>query len=291
MQELLSSAIMMELPLVIVDVQRVGPGLGSATMPSQGDMMQARWGPHGGIPSIALVPNSVEETYYLTVRAFNLSEKFRVPVFLMTDATVGHMREKLTFPNPDELEIVERRRPTGPPEKYRLYEPDETGIPLLADVGSGYRVHHNSSVHDFYGHRANSIQVIDLLIRRLANKLVPYYDEIVQTEGKFLDDAEIAVFAYGVVARAAEAAALAARQQGIKAGVLRPITAWPFPDKAVYEVAKQVHTIIVAEMNMGQLYYEVQRASCGQTKVELLSRVDSLTISPQQILDRIKEAA
>ena len=291
MQELVSSAIIMEIPMVIVNVQRVGPGLGAITGADM-DMMQPRWGPHGGMPIIALTPASVEETYHLTVRAVNLSEKFRTPVYLLTDAGVGHMREKMVIPKPEDLEIVDRPRPTGPCDQYKCCEPDETGIPSMADYGTGYRQHHNSAIHDHYGMTAMSDnKMISYLIKRLNAKFDPYLDEIVQWEGKWLDDADIVVFAYGVVARSAEAAAQMAREQGIKAGVLRPITIWPFPDEAVRKVAEKAHTIIVAEMNTGQLYYEVERASHGQAKLDLLSRVDSLMITPQQVLERIMEAS
>lgn len=289
-QENIGFAIMAEVPCVVVNVMRGGPSTGLATLPSQMDIMQAKWGPHGDHPAIALAPWSVEECFTVTVKAVNLAERFRTPVTILSDAEVAHMRE--VFAAPAEVATVDRVRPTGPREEYVPYRPDERGIPAMADFGSGYRWHPDSNVHDEYGYPAATNHVIaDRLVRRLVSKVEDYRHEFTECWEEQLEDAEVVVFAIGSVARCASEAIDMARAEGIKVGLLRPITVWPFPDEAVAKVAARAKAILVAEMNLGQLLGEVQRVNAGRARVEHFSRIDGLLPRPEQIFARIKELA
>jgi len=291
MQENLGFAIMTEIPCVIVNVQRGGPSTGMPTLPAQGDMMQARWGTHGDHPIIALSPSSVAETYDLTIKAFNLAERFRTPVVLLTDAVVAHVREKVYLPQ--EVEVVERKRPKVPPESYKPYAPDEDGIPPMVPFGEGYRFHITSNVYDETGFPAtNDHAVANKLIRRLHDKIYSYRQEYTFVEYDMMDDAQIAVFAYGSVARSARQAVRESRERGIKVGLLKAMTLWPFPDEAVQEVADRVKAIIVPEMNLGQIIGEVTRASKDKkARVIGVNQIGGLLVRPAQILGAIEEVA
>ena len=287
-QENIGFAVMAEIPCVVVDVMRGGPSTGLATLPSQMDVMQARWGPHGDHPAIALAPWSVAECFDVAVRAVNLAERFRTPVTILSDAEIAHMRE--VFAPPDTVEVVDRVRPTGPRSEYVPYRPDERGIPAMADFGSGYRWHPDSNVHDEHGVPAATNHVVaDRLVRRLVSKVTDYVDEITWVAEEWLDDAEVVVFAFGSVARSASEAVDVARAEGIRAGLLRPISIWPFPDAAVDRVAARARAILVAEANLGQLLGEVQRVNAGRATVAHFSRIDGLLPRPEQILARIRE--
>jgi 2-oxoglutarate ferredoxin oxidoreductase subunit alpha len=288
MVENIGHAIMSEIPCVIVDVQRMGPSHGLIFL-SQGDMMAIKWASPGGNEIIALAPSSVKECFELTVKAVNLSERFRVPVFLASDAYLGHMREKVEVPDPDQIEIVERPRPTVSPDKYLCKDADATGVPAMADFGSPYRTKLIGSLHTKAGDYGPSLEERVFLVHRLRNKILAHLDEIVMIEEMMTEDAEVAVFAYGITARSAKAAVTAARAEGIKAGFLRPITVWPFPTEAVSKLAERVKNILVVELNLGQLVREVERASATKAPITFLSQVDGLLITPQKILDRIKE--
>jgi 2-oxoglutarate/2-oxoacid ferredoxin oxidoreductase subunit alpha len=290
-QENLGYACMAEVPCVIVNVQRGGPSTGLPTLPQQSDVMQARWGTHGDHPIIALAPQSVRETFDLTVRAFNLSEEFRIPVVLLMDETVGHISEKVQLPAPEEIVVVNRRPPSVPPEQFLPYRHTEDDIPEMSFFGSGYRFHVTGLCHDQTGFPTNNPAEIDRNVRRINRKMERYRDRFVEVERVGLDDAEIALFAYGSTARSARRAMLLARQQGIKVGLLRPRTLWPFPDREVLEVAQRVRTFVVAEMNLGQMAHEVEWASRGQCQVSRVNRVDGEPISPREIFDRIAEVA
>jgi 2-oxoglutarate ferredoxin oxidoreductase subunit alpha len=287
MLENISQAVAMEIPCFIVNVQRTGPGTGSIT-PAQQDVMQAKWGPHGDNEIIAIAPYSVKEVYRLAIKAVNLSERFRVPVIFLMDAFLGHLKEKVELLDPGEVEIFNRKRPTGPPGKYKCYEPDGTGVPPMADFGSGYRSKIIGNMHTISGDYSRNPQVFDELLRRLQNKILNYLDEIQMIESLMLEDAEIALFAYGTTARAARAAVNIARQEGLKVGLFRPITLWPFPRKEMSELASRVKSIIVIEMNLGQLVGEVERACEGKTKVISLNRIDGLNVTPQNIMEKIR---
>jgi len=290
-QENIGFACMAEIPCVVVNVQRGGPSTGTPTLPSQGDVMQARWGTHGDHPIIVLVPNSVKETYYETIRAFNLAEKYRNPVIILLDEIIGHVFEKVELPDNEDIEIITRKRPKVTPDKYLPYYSDETMIPAMANFGEGYRYHVTGLVHDETGFPTNDNVKTDKLIRRLHNKIMNNVDDIVEVEETYLDDARIGIFAYGSTARSAKNAVNNARAQGIKAGLLRPKTIWPFPEKQVVALAENVNYIIVPELNLGQIAHEVEWAVKGKLEVLKINRVDGNPINPKEILGLIKKVA
>ena len=287
-QEGIGCAAMMEVPVVVINVQRQGPGIGNI-QPSQGDVMQARWGAHAGPQLIALAPSSVKECFDLTVKAVNLAERFRVPVIVLSDSSVGHMREKIIIP--DEVEVVNRKRPTGALEKYHAYDTDEPdGVPPLADFGSEYLSHITSFTHHKNGFPAWTDQkVIDALVRRLANKILWHQEEVIEMEKIFLDDAEVVLVAYGSTARPAKAAAAMARKKGIRAGLLKLMTLWPFPGEEVRKIAGRTRKIFVPELNLGQMLGEVERFACGKCEVIGINRVDGALLTPEEIFARIEE--
>jgi 2-oxoglutarate ferredoxin oxidoreductase subunit alpha len=290
-QENIGYASMTEVPCLVVNVQRGGPSTGLPTLPSQGDVMQARWGTHGDHPIIAISPASVGETFAQTIRAINLSEKFRVPVILLLDEIVGHVTEKVILPDPDEVEIFERVKPASPPEQYVAYQQTESAVPPMAVMGEGYRYHVTGLTHDEFGFTTTEPKKIDALIRRLHRKIDDHRDEIVEISTEYLDDARIAVVAYGSTGRAARRAVLMAREEKIPAGMLRPVTLWPFPDREIFQHLQKMSHVVVPEMNMGQIAHEVEHAVRGKVNVISLTRVDGEPIRPQQIFEKIKEAA
>jgi 2-oxoglutarate ferredoxin oxidoreductase subunit alpha len=288
-QENIGYAAIAEIPVVVVDVQRGGPSTGQPTSPAQGDMMQAKWGTHGDHPVIALCPSSVKETFDLTVRAFNLAEKYRMPVLLMMDEVIGHMREKIEIPDPSELEIIDRKRPTCSSEEYLPYKPEEDLVPPMADFGTGYRYHVTGLIHDETGFPTNSTEEADKLIRRLVNKVELNKDDIISWEEENTEDADIIIFAYGCVARAAKTAIKMLREKGVKVGLFRPITVWPFPEERLIELSKKAKAILVPEMNLGQMVLEVDRLCSKHTKIEKLNKVNGEIIYPEEIVAKIEE--
>ncbi len=278
-----------EVPCVIVDVQRVGPSTGGPTAPSQGDVMQARWGTHGDHPIIALAPNSVKETFEVTIKAFNLSEQFRVPVILLLDEVIGHMRERVVLPDIDSIQIIDRKKATVPPEEYLPYKPDKDGVPEMASYGDGYRFHVTGLTHDETGFPNTGSENTDYLIRRLHEKIEKNLDKIIMVDEYFMDDAEIALFAYGSPSRSSLSAVRKAREEGIKVGLIRPVTIWPFPAEVVRKAARKVKKIIVPEMNLGQLIGEVEKHVKSDAEVIGLNRVDGELITPQEVMEKIKE--
>jgi 2-oxoglutarate/2-oxoacid ferredoxin oxidoreductase subunit alpha len=288
MSENLGLAIVEEIPCVIVDVQRLGPGSGMI-FTSQGDVMYAKWGTPGGNEIIALAPWSVRECFSLTVRAVNLAERFRVPVFLLTDSHLGHMREMVDVGD-DRIETVDRQKPVCPPEKYLTYGASENGVPAMAELGTAYRSRFTSYLHDEGGVYGPSPEQRRLLLDRLHHKILDHLDEIVEVEQTMVEDARVVVFAYGICARVAKAAVQEARQQGIRAGLFRPITLWPFPTEAVRQLAKRVKKVIVAEMNYGQLLLEVERAVKGEAEVSFVGQDDGTLMSAGRIRAAITEA-
>ena len=290
-QENLGFACMAEVPCVVVDVQRGGPSTGLPTMPSQGDVMQARWGTHGDHTLIALAPHSVAETYELTIRSFNLAEKYRTPVVLLLDEIIGHVNEKVSLTVPDAASLVHRKGPDQPPASYLPYRHTDDAIPPMAAYGKdGYRFHVTGLAHDETGFPTNNPKEIDRLNRRLNSKLDLHRDDIVEVEATHCDDARVAVVAYGSVARAARQAVLAAREEGKPVGLFRPRTLWPFPDREIRELAKRLDTLIVPELNLGQVAHEVEFAAFGRATTVPFGRVDGQPIRPAQIRELIDDA-
>lgn len=288
MQENIGLAVMTEAPCVVVDVMRGGPSTGQPTMPGQQDVMQARWGSHGDYEIIAMTPCSVQEMFDLTVEAFNLSEMYRVPTLLMADEVVGHMWEKVVIPSPDKIKIVNRKKPNIPREEYAPFVPEDDLVPPMACFGEGYRFHATGLTHDEQGYpRTSSSEVQSKLIRRLCEKIKKNSSKIVKVEEIMLDDADVVVLAYGIVARAALSAIRKARERGIKAGLLRLITLWPFPEEHVARVAEQAKVIVVPEMNCGQIVREVERVA-KETPVAFLSKLGEEPHTPTEILDAVR---
>ncbi len=286
-QENIGYAIMTEVPCVIVNVQRLGPSTGVATAPAQGDVMQARWGTHGDHPIIAFSPSSVMETFELTIKAFNLSEKLRQPVIILLDEVVGHMREKISIPDPSEIEIIDRERPS-PDEPYKPYAEDREVSPFGA-FGDGFLYNITGLVHDETGFPTTDSTKVKKLLDRLHNKVTNHLDEIIITEEHDLEDAKLIVFCYGCTARSAQQAVRTAREEGLPVGYFRTATIWPFPVAKTASLANQGAKILVPEMNMGQLIGEVERAIKGRTEVIGLNRYDGELITPEEILKKIKE--
>jgi len=290
MLENLGLAVMTEAPCVVVNVMRGGPSTGQPTGGAQGDVMQCRWGMHGDVEIIALAPSSVQEMYDLTVEAFNLSEAFRVPVFLLSDANIGHMYERLVIPEVDELRIVDRKKPMVPPKDYRPYEADESMVPPMASFGDGYRFYSTGLTHDEMGYPDTSAEAQDRLVRRLSDKIRRNADRITRVDRMMVDDCDVLVVAYGITARSAATAVKQAREQGLKAGLLRLVTLWPFPDKVLEELAGRVKGVVVAEMNYGQLVREVERA-VRPVPVRFLPKLGENPHSPAEILEAVRRMA
>jgi len=270
MQENIGYAVMTETPCVIVNVQRSGPSTGQATKPAQGDVMQARWGTHGDHEIIALAPNSVQECFELGIEAFNLAEEYRTPVIILMDGEVGHMREKITMPPLDSLNIRERR----------LAEDDEMIfggelIPPMAEFGQGRFIHITGSTHKETGIRdVETQEAHEILVSRLCKKIKDNQDQIATYEEIHLEDAEVVVVSYGATSRPAKGAILKARSEGKKIGMLRLITIWPFPEHKITELGSRVKKIFVPEMNLGQISREVERfVSCEVISVSKIGGI------------------
>ena len=287
-QELIGYAACAEIPCVLVNVQRVGPSTGQPTAPSQGDVMQVRWGTHGDHPMIALSPWSVRESFDMAVMAVNYAERFRTPVILLTDEIVGHLRENVVLPSADELEICPRRLPKKTrAEGYQPFAVGEDLVPDVARFGDGYRIHVTGLLHDETGFPSGSPVVTEQLIHRLHEKINRVGEEIIHTEEHFMEDAEYAVVSYGGTARTAYEAVRAARAEGIRVSFLRLQTIWPFADAAIGRLADRVKKILVAELNYGQLTGEVTRASHG-TPVRPCLKYNMLDFTPQEIAAEIR---
>lgn len=293
MQEGLGFAIITETPIVLVDVMRGGPSTGLVTLPSQGDVMQARWGSHGDYAIIALAPWSSQEMFDLAIKAFNLAEIYRNPVIILSDEVVAHIREPIKIPPPDEIEVVERRKPSVPPTEFIPYLPDpgEWVSPMPA-FGEGYNLLVESVMHDEFGHRIGMGQPIaERKIKRIYYKIEKNVEKIAMYEEKGLEDADVAIVTYGSSARTSLKAMKDARNLGIKVGMLRLITLWPFYDKLIEELSSKVKSIVVPEMNMGKIVREVERASKGQCKILSVPKVGGVLHNPDEILSAVKLAA
>jgi len=290
-QESIGYAVMAEIPCVIVDVMRGGPSTGLPTSPAQSDVMQARWGTHGDHPAVALAPASVREVYDETIRAFNIAERFRMPVTLLVDEIIAHMRERVDVPDKTEITLWERPRPTVPPDQYLPFGETSTGVPPMASFGEGYRYHVTGLYHDPRGLPKDSPDVVDSVMRRLMRKVELGAADILKHEAVLLEDADVGILAYGSSARSAKAAIRLARARGTKVGLLRPLTIWPFIEGPVVDLSKQVRHIIVPEMNLGQLVLEVERVVQGRCPIHRVNRVTGEPIPPDEILAKIEEVA
>lgn len=291
MQENLGYACLAEVPCVVVNVQRGGPSTGLPTSPAQGEVMQAKWGTHGDHPVIALTPNSVQETYEYAITAFNLAEKYRTPVIYLMDETVGHMREKLAIKDPSEIEIIDRKKPECEPKDFVQYADDfmdeKTMVHPLPAFGEGYRIHVTGLTHDKTGFPTNNHKISGELVERICNKVEMNIDDFSYYEEYKLDDAEVAVIAFGGVSRSAKEAVDELREVGKKVGMFRPITIWPLLEKQIASLAKKVKEIYVAEMNLGQYYYEVERIAGKDCKVNKITKVTGELITPNEIITAI----
>ncbi len=284
MQEHIGYACMVEAPLVIVNVMRGGPSTGLPTCPAQGDVQMARWGTHGDHPIIVLSASNVQECLEMTVTAFNYAEKYRTPVILLIDEVTAHTREKIIVPHAEELEIISRVEPTVPPEWFKPYADTVRGVPAMPAIGSGYRMHVTGLTHDVMGYPAQRPDEVKDMMLRLFRKIDQFYGDIQLTDSFALEDAEVAVIAYGSVARSAHLAVEQARERGAKAGLLTLKTLFPFPRPAVETLARRCSILVVPEMNMGQMSREVKRVNNGHARVRTINRVDGQIITPSEIL-------
>ena len=291
MMENFGLGVMLETPCVLVNVQRGGPSTGLPTLVGQSDMMQARWGSHGDYEIIALCPTSPQDCFDLTITAFNLSEKYRVPVLLMTDEVTGHMMERVVIPPADEIEVINRKVFTGPKDEYLPYKADDDMVPPMVAAGDGYRIHTTGLTHDERGYPAMTAEAHDVLVRRLCNKILLNIDDIAILEEHYLDDADVVVVSYGISARISYRAVELAREKGIKCGMLRLVTVWPFPEQRIRELAANINAFVVPEINLGQVVLEVERCAGGKADTHLISNPGGHVHLPHEILEVIESAA
>ncbi len=292
-QENIGFAVEAEIPCVVVNVQRVGPSTGMPTSAAQGDVMQARWGTHGDHEIVALSPSSVLEAYTLTVSAFNIAEELRTPVILLMDEMVGHLREKVVLPDERELVVKDRAKPDLPPGQYKPYADygDPAKVAPLATFGDGYKYHVTGLTHGEDGFPTNSPLVGAKQIKRISDKVLARKNDLPQAEELFVDDAEVFVFAFGGTARSAKKAVRDARAQGLKAGLIRPITVWPFAEEPLLRAkAKKPKAMIVPEMNLGQIILPVKRVMGDTCPVIGVNKLGGQYIEPDEILEAVKEA-
>ena len=289
MQENLGYAVMTETPIVVVNMMRGGPSTGQPTFPAQGDIMQAIWGTHGDHMLIVLSPSTVQEAFDFTIRAFNLAEKYRTPVVLLGDAELAHMRERVYIPKPEEIEIVNRKLPANEEEaKLPFGDPHGDGVPPMPIFGKGYRTYVTGLTHDEYGHpKTVDAEIHERLIRRIFRKILDHKDEIISYEKFMLDDAEIAIISTGIVSRSAIRAVKILRERGVRAGLLKLNTIWPFDFEMIEELAEQVKRIYVPEMNLGQLYHLVKEGANGKAEVELIAKIGGEVHTPMEIVERV----
>jgi 2-oxoglutarate ferredoxin oxidoreductase subunit alpha len=289
MQENLGYACMAEVPVVLANVMRAGPSTGMPTNAAQGDVQQARWGTHGDHPAIVLCPATVAECFDLTVTAFNHAERFRTPVILLADEMVAHTREKVILPEASEVEVIDRRRPTVPPDWYIPYKTDGSHIPVLADLGQGYRYHVTGLVHDERGFPTRRPDEVGPFYERLFEKISRQFAYLEKVKTFQVSDADFLIIAYGCTARAAMAAVRLGRERGLAVGLLQLLTLWPFPRKPVSEALTGKKAALVPELNLGQMRREVLRVNDGRSTILGLSKMDGTMISPEEILKRLRE--
>ncbi|OGW81240.1 MAG: 2-oxoglutarate synthase subunit alpha [Omnitrophica bacterium RIFCSPLOWO2_12_FULL_44_17] len=286
-QELIGLGCLCEIPCVIVNVQRSGPSTGLPTAPAQGDIMQARWGTHGDHPIVVLSPSSVSEMYELTVTAFNIAESLRNPVILLADEVVAHMREKIQIP--ESIKVKDRLKPDIAPEKYRPYAVEKGEfVPRLADFGDGYRFNVTSLMHDETGFPTNRSDVTGALLKRLMRKVESRRKEFTFVDSKDVEGSHLVLFGCGSTVRSIKQAAREAQAKGLRVGWMKTSTIWPFPDEIFQNLPKSVKTILVCEMNLGQLVHEVRRATPDKIRVDSVAIADGHFITPSDIMARIE---
>jgi len=296
MMENFGLGIMLETPCVLINVQRGGPSTGLPTLVGQQDMMQARWGSHGDYEIIALAPSSPQELFDLTIRAFNLAEKYRTPVLVMTDAEVGHMTEKVIIPPPEDVEIINRplvRKGDVSPDHFRIYRDMgvKDSVSPMTSAGEGYRIHVTGLTHDERGYPAMNAAAQEWNIRRIMDKIRTHRDDIIQVEARGLEDAQVVVVAYGISARTSLWPIEMAKREGLRVGMLRLLTVWPFPEERIRNLARQVRAFVVPEINTGQIIREVERCAAGRAPVLGVNRPGGEILEPDQVLEGIRKAA
>lgn len=291
MMENIGLACMTEVPLVIANVQRGGPSTGLPTLTGQQDMMQARWGSHGDYEIIALSPDSPQECFDLTIQAFNLSETYRVPTFIMTDECVGHMHEKVVIPPADKINLVERKWFKGKKGEYFPFKKDKDGIPFMAKAGDGHHFHITGLTHDEQGYPVINAKAQDECVRHLCDKIRKNADKIIMLDESAVDDADVVVVSYGITSRVAVRAVQQARKAGVKVGMLRLVTVWPFPERRIRELAPKIKGFVVPEINYGQMVYEVERCAQGRTPTVHVPHCGGWVHDPKDIYDAIMGVA
>ncbi|MEG1501778.1 MAG: 2-oxoacid:acceptor oxidoreductase subunit alpha [Synergistaceae bacterium] len=290
-QELLGYAYMAEIPLVLTNIQRGGPSTGLPTKVSQADVMQARWGTHGDHATIAYAPNSIPECYRLAVKAFNMSERFRQPVFILADEVIGHMREKIEIPDLDSMEILDRKKPSVDYDNFVPYKADDDMIPPMASFGDGYRWHVTGLTSSEWGFPTTKADEVNDKANRIINKVEFYKNEVIEYNEEFIEDADVIVLSYGSVSRSSLKAIKELRKEGIKVGHFRPISLWPFPEERLAQLSKKVKHIIVPELNAGQMVLEVERIAGRNCEVHRKSLINGELYKPSEIISFVKEVA
>jgi 2-oxoglutarate ferredoxin oxidoreductase subunit alpha len=290
MMENIGLAICTETPCVVVNVQRAGPSTGLPTQGAQADMLQARWGSHGHYEIIALAPTSPQDIFYQTITAFNLSETYRLPVLIMTDEIVGHLSERVVIPEAKVIRTVSRPRAKGRKDRFKPFQPGPNGVAPMAIAGEGYHIHVTGLTHDEGGYPVMTVEAQAEMMARLVGKVRRNLDDIIRTEAYRLDDAEIVIVSYGVSARTSLAAVDEAREQGIKAGLLRLITVWPFPEAQIHKLAQRVKGFVTVEINLGQIHLEVERSTRGLVPAFLVGHPGGTIIPPEQVIETLKQA-
>jgi len=289
MMENIGLAVCTETPCVVVNVQRAGPSTGLPTLGAQGDMMQARWGSHGHYEIITLAPASPQELFYLTIKAFDLSETYRTPVLIMTDEVIGHLSERVVIPEPSAIKLRSRPRAKGRKDRFKPFQPGPNGVAPMAIAGEGYGIHVTGLTHDQQGYPVMTAEAQVDMVTHLTSKIQRNLDDIVKTASYRMEDAEYAIISYGVSARSSLSAVDEAREQGIKAGLLKLITVWPFPEKLIRETAEKVKGFVTVEINLGQIHLEVQRCAAGLAPAQLVGHAGGTVISPERIIEALKQ--
>jgi len=289
MQENIGLAAMTETPCVVVNVQRGGPSTGLPTLVGQADVMQARWGSHGDYEIIALAPASSQECFDFTIKAFNLAERWRVPVIVLMDEVVGHMWERVVIPPKEEIKLISRKRPTIPPKDFLPFKAGKDLVPEMPIAGEGYRVHVTGLTHDEKGYPAMNDKAHNKLVTRLVDKIRKNASEIIEIEEIYTEDAEVILVSFGISARICRYILDQARKEGLKVGLLRLITVWPFPEERIRKLAEHIRAFVVVEINLGQIVFEVERAAGGQCDTFLIPHAGGHIHDPQKVWEKVKK--